>query len=566
MTPNRMLFQIMTLSLCALAAQAALAQPPPEPAQPAHRSAPIVTTLKPGAFRLTLLDQSSGEPLEGVPIELEPPGPRARRLRTTTDAAGQATITVAHGAQYQHLVYIDGHAVGVISFHHRAEWADCTILWPRDYDQLPRGRPDLVPSTASGSLVLTATKTPVAAAPPPAPAEVAAEVAADDTPSDLDGFLRTGRIREGLRHYATPESNAERFARGLLEALDGLQQLSAGMNRFRYRRDLDAFRQSVPFLRVTLVGAARPILTEPATPEAIAAHFVALRDALRRAGATLSAIDGEEFKVEVNLTQIRLDLNGDGVVEDGERLVTALGPVFGMPDIGPGGEDIVVRFDSADAKWLEGYTHLLNGLLEIVLAYDWRPVWDHAAHLLLADCRPTPPIAQVARPFSGTSEFDFWADLIAGLHVMQLELRDADGPRRALEAFQAMVACSRESWRRILAETDDDLEWIPSPSQTGPAGARITEEQVSGWLQILDELDAVLAGERLLPHWRLPPGRGIDLSALADSPPRLDPVLLIQGSALVPYVRTGEVSDGARWEDLIDPFGRGFWQFAVWVN
>jgi hypothetical protein len=118
----------------------------------------------------------------------------------------------------------------------------------------------------------------------------------------------------------------------------------------------------------------------------------------------------------------------------------------------------------------------------------------------------------------------------------------------------------------VLAETDNDHEWLPSPKQTGPGGTKVTQQQIDGWLKVLDELDAILAGKKLLPHWRLKSGTGINVAKLVASPPKLDLILLIQGSALVPYLEEGTVSDRAAWVTLMQPFGPGFTRFAIWSN
>jgi len=71
-----------------------------------------------------------------------------------------------------------------------------------------------------------------------------------------------------------------------------------------------------------------------------------------------------------------------------------------------------------------------------------------------------------------------------------------------------------------------------------------------------------------MPHWRLKPGTGISIARMAENPPAFDLVLLVQGSALLPYVEAGPVSDSARWRTLMEPFGRGFMfmRFAIWSN
>ena len=66
-----------------------------------------------------------------------------------------------------------------------------------------------------------------------------------------------------------------------------------------------------------------------------------------------------------------------------------------------------------------------------------------------------------------------------------------------------MIALSREAWKSYLAETDDDHEWIPNPKQnTVMPGGKVTGEMVKGWLEFLDEAEAILAGKKLVPFWR----------------------------------------------------------------
>jgi hypothetical protein len=107
---------------------------------------------------------------------------------------------------------------------------------------------------------------------------------------------------------------------------------------------------------------------------------------------------------------------------------------------------------------------------------------------------------------------------------------------------------------------------LPSPAQTGPGGAKISAEQIQGWLLVLDEMEALLDGKKLLPHWRARPGLGLRLDKILQDPPKLDLVLWIQGSSLVPYLEEGDVSDRMTWRELQGPFSGGFLRFALWSN
>jgi hypothetical protein len=384
--------------------------------------------------------------------------------------------------------------------------------------------------------------------------------AAAQTTVTLDGYLRQGQIQEGMAAFAQPANDGERFSLAVLEALNGLQQFSAGFCKLGLSPN---FAESgIAFFRIVSPDAQKPT-QEKATPEKVANLFRNLRSSLELANTTLAGIGSGEFKVEVNLSQVHLDLNGDGVVAPDELLTTSLGRVLGIPNRTQNGADVVIHFDSADAAWLQGYTHFLTGLLDVLTAYDWKPVWDQCAQVIFQHPDPEPPIEQFSGKPPEADEMKI-ADLIAGLHAMQLELVDHDGLRNARDEFLKMTACSRLCWQRVLAETDDDHEWLPSPRQTGMGGEKITQPQIDGWMHILDELDAILTGKKLLPHWRIKDGYGINIDKLVAAPPRLDLVLMIQGSAFVPYVEAGELSDVGTWNRLTQPYGPGFWRFALW--
>ena len=377
---------------------------------------------------------------------------------------------------------------------------------------------------------------------------------------ELDAYLRSGRIQEGLQAFAQPRDNAEQFSLGVLQTLAALQGFSADMAQL----DINpATAQRLPFFRI-VPRAKTDGEAVPATPEKIAAAFAKLRVSLRQANATLAGIGPEPFAVQVNISKARIDLDGDGRASSEEKVLDTLRRMGVVQRTAGAGNSLIIRFDSADAKWLEGYTHLVGGVLDILLAYEWKPIWNQIAHHLFRNPVPRPPLARWVNP-SGDLFRDI-ADLIAALHDMRLELREPEAWRRAQGEFLKVVHCSRECWRRVRAETDDDHEWLPSPSQSGPLGARISRNQIDGWMAVLDELEKILEGEKLLPHWRMRPGVGIHVPKLIESPPSLDLVLWIQGSAFVDYLGEGEVSDRGTWRNLTAPFGGGFSRFAVWSN
>ncbi len=396
---------------------------------------------------------------------------------------------------------------------------------------------------------------------------LAALAASAAPPPPLDSFLREGRLRDGLEAYATPADNTERFSLAVLQSLDGLQRFGSGLGKLGVTRAVA--RSGAPFLRMGVRDEDDAKPPEVATPEKVASLFRDLKTALRLANETLAGVDDKDFGVEVDFSKARLDLDGDGIVAGDEMLLMQLGRMMQ----GGEGAGLVIRFDNADAVWLKGYTHFVLGVLDVFTSYDWMPVWNQCAHVIFDRPAPTPAIVPHLRR-AGDADDDeneaiqisSMADLVAALHEMRLEPVRKDGLSTARDSFRAMVACSRICWERVQAETDNDREWLPSPTQTGPGGAKITAEQIAGWQKVLDELDAVLTGRKLLPHWRIKKGSGVNLDKLVNAPPRLDPVLWVQGAALVPFIEAGTVSDAATWETLIAPFGPGFALFALWSN
>ena len=272
--------------------------------------------------------------------------------------------------------------------------------------------------------------------------------------------------------------------------------------------------------------------------------FVNFKTALLQANATLGAVEGrEEFAVRLNLTEAALDFSGDGTItRETETLQQAFARVLGGFRGGTANAPLVVQFDQADAAWLKGYTYFLAGVIDLLASYEWLPVWNQSAHILFMKPEPRPAIAAVqVQPLP----FGQWPDLIAAVHEMRLELIDPEGPQRFRDNFLLMIEQSRICWRRALEETDDVEEWLPNPGQTVPGGTKITREQIDGWLRVLEELEAVGRGQKLLPHWRMRPGTGINVARLVEAAPKLDLVLWIQGSAFLPYAQEGPISDAA---------------------
>jgi hypothetical protein len=110
------------------------------------------------------------------------------------------------------------------------------------------------------------------------------------------------------------------------------------------------------------------------------------------------------------------------------------------------------------------------------------------------------------------------------------------------------------------------LVGFPTPHQTGVLGVPVRAEMIESWLKFADEMEAILAGKRLIPLWRGTEARGINLRRVFTEPRTLDLVLWVQGTAATSYLEKGELTGPEVWHQLMRVFGGELIGFAVWFN
>jgi hypothetical protein len=204
---------------------------------------------------------------------------------------------------------------------------------------------------------------------------------------------------------------------------------------------------------------------------------------------------------------------------------------------------------------------------EVFLAHDAEDLFECTAHLFFA--RPVSPhdfLLDGAKVFPVLGPVDV-TDLVALVHLVNLPVVEPERMARALEHLETMIEHSRKMWEAALAEEDNRYEWIPNPRQSSVVpGARVTQAMVDGWLEFLDEAEAILAGKKLIPFWRANDERGVNLRRVFTEPSRFDLVLWVQGTAATEYLDEGPKTDRGFWERLLRVFGGEFFGYAIWFN
>lgn len=378
----------------------------------------------------------------------------------------------------------------------------------------------------------------------------------------LRGDLTGGQKAVEARLQEFPERPDVRFQLGVAQLLRAVERYSQEMHRLGLKDDV--FMGMVPFLRF-------PVPSNPAPAEAT---NKAVRDAIDRfsrdlaeVGKTMAEIpDSWTGTVPLQLGKVRLDFDGDGTVGDGEelwRLLDGINPSWTMDE--EAARKFTVHLDAGDARWLEGYCHVLMGIADVGMAYDTQRLFDHTGHLFFRN--PASPYPFLSLPMDEASMFDVIADVATFIHLLDLPLVDAPRMTSALEHFRQVAPLSRRSWSCIGAETDDSFEWIPNPKQTGVTGWKVTAEMITEWHVFLDQAEALIEGKKLAPFWRNDAaGRGLNLNKVFSQPRDLDAVLWAQGTAAVPYLEKGELLSPEIWNRLEGAFNGQFFGFAAWFN
>lgn len=324
------------------------------------------------------------------------------------------------------------------------------------------------------------------------------------------------------------------------------------------------------------IGATDPLLPVPVLdsllppnpqPDPMQADFLnaltaGLGEAMRDARSVLP--QDADAALVLDLGDLWLDVNNNGQRDPMEDLAALAG--IPLPD----GQPVQIRFDTADTHWLRAYTHLIEGMADLTLAFDPEPAL--AKRIVLTEelarqfAAPSPHATPDPTYYNEAMAFGPMVDRLAA--VIQT-LRNQPDPARITDAaghFQAMISANRDFWTAVAAETDNDREWIPNDDQQAALGFPVPAGAGPAWLEVLADAERVLQGELLIPFWRFAPGHGVDLKVWLDEPAPVDLADWIQGSAALPYARAGQTIDGESWNRFTDMFAGNAGLYMVLFN
>ncbi|AZO11865.1 MULTISPECIES: hypothetical protein [unclassified Mesorhizobium] len=367
---------------------------------------------------------------------------------------------------------------------------------------------------------------------------------------------------------AAPGSPASAYAAGAGEFFTALEILASGLHRHGFESPQSFM---LPLMRLPVPDNPNP---QPLTYEQFRAILAAFRDRLEKSAATLGSVPGDaDIGMVVDLTRVGIDLDEDGNIAPDESAAAIMAALSrgGTPDSAV--PSLTFRFDRADGYWLQGYAEFLMAQADFWLAHDFRNAFDGSFHMLFPRARL--PLQDSLVPLDGgmsgnifSSEWRF-ADFISLVHLVNWPVIEPERRQAARRHLLEMIRLSREDWKAIRAETDNDREWLPGPQQKGLnplTGLEVGEEQLQAWLATLTLAEDLLEGRVLLPHFRIA-GKGINMKRFFDEPKPFDLVLSITGPAIAPYLESGKILTSDDFDQIQHEFGgAGFLTFALWFN
>lgn len=157
------------------------------------------------------------------------------------------------------------------------------------------------------------------------------------------------------------------------------------------------------------------------------------------------------------------------------------------------------HFDAADVSWLRAMVNFQRALINGVLAYDVGSALESI-------------LGQGHEPKS-----------------IVIHLRDRSRVQRARELILAGLEQSAREREQVLAETDDDREWLPNPRQKNhPLPFPVDEALFQTWEGVLSDLRGLMRSEQGLSveelaqlgehQWTHPPKGFIDVGKLLSEP------------------------------------------------
>ncbi len=377
----------------------------------------------------------------------------------------------------------------------------------------------------------------------------------------LTRHLYAGSLTEGGTALDAFAASADaKAAQGIVAFVAAVERLGQSFHRHGLETPGNRMMIQLPILRLPVPPNPEP---EKLDYDKYRSILQTLLDDVSKTESLLASTGNSEVKLTIDLSKVRIDLDGDGKASDYETLGAMLVAMNGAPE--PVAGATAFAFDNADIYWLRGYCQFIAAASQFTLAHNFQDMFDKTFHAFFPEAGL--PLADALKRPLGEGQFSDGAigDAIALIHLLNWPVLEPERLEDARLRLLAIAAMSRQSWAAARMESDNDREWVPNGKQTSAmTSMAVTDEVIDGWLAVMSEFESILDGKKLLPHWRF--AKGFNVKRWFQQSKRFDAVLLATGTDAVPFLEDGPISSSSDWSRLTRVFQGSFLGYAIWFN
>jgi len=373
----------------------------------------------------------------------------------------------------------------------------------------------------------------------------------------LQEQLNAGKYKQVIDEHKNKTDNQSLFTQSICELSLSFEDFYQALYRYGAKAES----------RMLRINIITPLATNPKPEQvsykAIRKELETFHDRLHKIETLLAKADDTDFNLPLDLTQLRLDVNNDGIYSEMETNINLLLNLAGAPaQREPNKPDALIHFDKSDLLWLRGYVQITLGLTDILLAHDFEDPFNLFSNTIFPS-----PNNNYNELFHADKDWQSAANIIAAIHLLRMDVTEPQRLKNAHQHFLNMTKESRIMMKSILQETDNIREWIPSPTQDSVTGIKITKEMAKEWENVLIEIEAVLNGKALIPHWRVDiENKGINIKRIFHEAKQTDFILWATGHAAAPYLEDGKLTPNATWRRLNRVFGNNLLGTSFFIN
>ena len=377
---------------------------------------------------------------------------------------------------------------------------------------------------------------------------------------DLQTLLQQGQFELAIKNHAQIPSNQSTFTKALCQLTVSVEALQQGL--YKYGFELNSSTAGI--------RAVSPILHNP-NPDSV--NYQKIRTLIEVFHAdlhgiekTLTTLGEDEFHLPLDLTKVSFDIDRNGERTEMESSIALFlniesnGRMTASQIKGLSKFDGTIVFDKSDLIWLKAYVQVALGATDLLLAHDFEQTFNAISSNLFQ--KPQNALSTIGADDENYGDI---ANLIAALHLAKMKVIEPERLKQARQHLLNMVGYSRQMWLSIQSETDNQLEWLPSTKQQSVTGVKITDTMIKDWHKFLTEYEAILNGDKLVPHWRFK-NKGINLKRVLEETTETDVILWVTGHAAEPFLEKGELTDNGLWRQLNRTFNGNFLGMSFFIN